>query len=272
MTDTDRRISPEDYTTLVQNPVATAAFLIAQRRAEMQGKVQSLCIHLQGILQGAGYFGPVAIAGGYLRDVAIGKDTPKDLDVFLDSGYIREQGVSVRGLAAVVGSLLGVLEKVHVIPCYGDWASDIEMVAKATITADDPLGAGLPAPSSVDIVVLRREEMVKFGYEPTAEDNPYELQRQFLSIVLSRVDLRLNAIGVTPLVIQQDPEWDHDVLAQRVVVQWERRTDKTERIDKRLARLGGDEEPRGKFAGWTQLYEGPDGSLYPEGFPVATDE
>jgi len=257
----DRRFDPQGYAT-IHVPVAerlSAPFLIAESRTVALSKVQALAIHLQGILQGCGYHGPIAVAGGYVRDVAIGKDAPKDLDVFLDSGYIRDRGVSVQAIVVAVGKVFSEdLSPVQMIPCYGAWSNDIDLVGKTNLLTNSPLVIDLPPPHAIDIIVLRREELLKQGYLPdaTSSDGGYTQDAQFLNAVLSRVDLRLNAIGATPLVTQQSAHWDHDVLARRCVVQYERRDDQTNRIEKRLERLAG---PEGKFAGWDVLYEGPDG-------------
>ena len=230
------------------------AFQIAANRAQALAKVERLAQTLQVTLRAAGYTGPVCIAGGYVRDVALGK-TPKDLDVFLDGGSVKESGASVKAMAEALAATFPTGSRFQqVIPCYGGWATDIDLVAKVHIERSEGMtftDTSLPIPESLDLIVMRREALMGQGYEP---GNPGSL----LDKVIARVDLRLNAIGATPYGSSHSPAWDFDALNHRLVVQYARRDDPQARIDKRLVRLSS-----GKFAGWSTLYEGPAGELSP---------
>lgn len=234
--------------------------------------------HFEGILKRAGYDGPVAIAGGYLRDVALGR-TPKDLDLFLDSGKVNGMTGAEHLASAISNSLLGATLG-RAIPCYGSWARDIASVVSVTTTArigrgspsgttskggsdvdteDGLLGTnshedssgwpvGCPAPqSSIDLVVLLRATLSEVGYIPRMVNDAYN-QELFLKAVLARVDLRLNAIGATPAFVYASPHWDLDAFHQRLIIQTSR-IDDEDRIISRLSRLT--DQSNGKYAGWT---------------------
>jgi len=252
----------------MSTPEDNRAFAIGLNRMDALAKVQHLARAVQDQLRNGGYYGPCAIAGGYVRDVALGKN-PKDLDVFLDGGFLREMGVSVTKLAEMLCLMFpGGTRVERTIPCYGGWATDIDLVVKIDVAQSEGQTftylQGLPIPESIDLIVMRRSALEEHGYLNTlslATVSDTEMAQDFLSHVISRVDLRMNAIGATRDGPQWNPAWDYDALAQRLVVQYARRHDKQERIDKRLERLCSE-----KFQGWTGLYEGPEGELSPVSF------
>lgn len=237
-------------------------FHLSLQKSDAWDKGRRLAEYLERSLQPVNYAGPVVVAGGYMRDLAMGR-TPKDLDVFLDGGCIKgmEHGKSI---GSVIAGILGHGAEVgRAIPCYGTWAADVDSVVKIAFPADQDQEllylAGIPVPFSVDLVILRRKEMVKAGYAPSVHLDQ-NTRDTFLYACLRRVDLRLNAIGSSAQTTRSADQWDADALNSRLVIQWERQQDAEDkaaaRIDKRVIRLLAD-----KYVGWTVHLEGPDGEI-----------
>lgn len=197
---------------------------------------------------------PLAIAGGYVRDLALGH-IPKDVDVWMDSGNIAESPLEVANRACRLlgpGWSPGV-----VLKSYGTWSKDIDWVAKVhyhgpCTYSDGCFVDGLPVPGSIDLIALRRDGLEALGHEVGTRFS----RQTFGAAVCVRVDLRANAIGATSEGPVQVYEWDADVEAKRLVVQNARIEECMRRIDKRLARLSTT-----KYAGWGCFYEGPNGEL-----------
>lgn len=202
-----------------------------------------------------GYIGPVAIAGGYVRDLAASR-LPKDLDVFVDGALVDDRHHAQR-LGEQLADYLGHGAVVRTIPCYGTWAKDVDHVVKLEFPPD--LAAGqeflwmnkAPIPyGGVDIVVLRRSEWEKVH------------ACSFLGAVCARVDTRLNCIGASAEAAgpapYAHPAWNDDVENSRIVVQAARASEDLQRIQKRVTRLAA-----GKYAGWTLHKETEGGGLQP---------
>jgi hypothetical protein len=83
----------------------------------------------------------------------------------------------------------------------------------------------------------------------------------FLSAVLARMDLRLNAIGACATSTDCSAYWNDDAAAERLVVQYARAGEDISRVAARFNRFSG---PEGKYAGWAVMYEGPEGELHSE--------
>lgn len=218
----------------------------------------------ESFLNEAGYQGPVAVAGGYLRDVALCR-TPKDLDLFLDGGMMAGMAQAEQFAAAIANRLVGASVG-RSIPCYGDWAEDVDFVVSVRLDPQRPplynWPKGCTIPKEIDLVILMRDQMVGTGFTPRMVNDAYN-QELFLKAVLARVDLRLNALGATPAFSHASPNWDMDAYNSRLVIQ-KTRGDGTDRITKRLRRLLLD-----KYRGWTAYREQEDGSL--QTLPVGED-
>lgn len=234
---------------------------------------------LRRVFRRAGYDGPVVVAGGYVRDVALGLE-PKDLDVFLDAGKTTAEmrDAMVNFLWTEFATTIRVPEGQTIyeaptlgktLKSYGSWAEDLEVVKKLTpgdtIWFKD-LG---PRPwQGIDLVFLREDAMVAVGYVPE-EAGPEGAALSFLQACLSRVDLTVNAIGsaATDLTLAEPQEgwpafclssiyWVDDVLAKRLVLQASR-VDNDGDIQSRLvARVK--RQLASKFEGWTAWVEHPD--------------
>lgn len=197
------------------------------------------------------YKGPLAIAGGYVRDLATGR-LPKDLDVFLDAGFIPTL-VEATELGNRLADLLGDGARVEeVFASYGTWAADVEGVVRIELPQPSWY-QNCYIPHGVDIVVLRRDKLEQYGY--VVGDEP-----SYLEAIIARVDLRLNAIGATESVMRKNVWFEDDVLKERLVVQ-KARLDPTagedlKRISRRLRRLAEE-----KFKGFSVAYELPNGDL-----------
>lgn len=231
------------------------AFYAAMGRAEALHTAQRLARHTEEALINTSYHGPIAVAGGYVRDIALAR-TPKDLDVFLDSAYVRD-----RKHAEMLGAAIAIQVKgarvSKIMASYGTWAVDVDLVVKIKLDLDNQELAWLdrcPIPAEVDLIVLRSQALRDHGYEHRLTNDQFN-QENFLKACLNRVDLRLNALGATPTVTYAHPEWDFDAYHNRLVVQYAKHDD-LDRIHARLKRLGTD-----KFPNWTRHYELPDGSL-----------
>lgn len=233
-------------------------------RVEALHAGQKLAKFFEEIVHEAGYHGPVAVAGGYLRDVALCR-TPKDLDIFLDGGKILGMQGAEQLAAAIANRLIGASVG-RSIPCYGEWAEDISCVVSVRLDPQNPpvdnWPKGCMIPQEIDLVILLRDRMVASGFTPRLTNDAYN-QELFLKAVLARVDLRLNALGATPAFTHASPKWDLDAYNSRLVIQ-KTRGDGTARISKRLDRLLLD-----KFRGWTAYREQEDGTLTP--LPVGDD-
>lgn len=221
------------------------------------------------------YAGPLAIAGGYLRDVALCR-TPKDLDLFLDGGMVAGMDGAEELAATIANRLIGASVG-RSMPCYGKWAEDVTCVVAINVpTADDkrkrmsldnwPKGCIVPS-TSIDLVILIRDRMVSEGYAPRMVNDTYN-QEMFLKSVLRRVDLRLNAIGATPAFTLASPDWDKDAYYSRLVIQKARHAEDAKRIGRRLERLTSE-----KFLDWSTFREREDGSLqdFPLGSSTSSD-
>lgn len=231
------------------------AFYAAMGRSEALHTAQRLARHTEEALVNTGYHGPVAVCGGYVRDIALAR-SPKDLDVFLDSAYVRD-----RKHAEMLGAAIAIQVKgarvSQIMASYGTWAKDVDVVVKVRLDLDNQELAWLdrcPIPAEVDLIVLRHQALRDRGYEHRLTNDAYN-QECFLKACLARVDLRLNALGATPAFTHSHPEWDFDAYYNRLVVQYAKHDD-LERINKRLKRLGSE-----KFPNWTQHYELSDGTL-----------
>lgn len=214
-------------------------------------KILSVCLATD-----ASYFGPVAVAGGYVRDTATER-TPKDLDIFIDGGHAS--GPKANLIAAAVCTLLGHGAKARLIPCYGTWAPDVATIIKIefepeAIDQEFLWVEGIPIPFSVDIVILGREQLVKNGYTPDQED----ARASFLKACIARVDTRLNALGACCTHQLCHSHWIADVLQERIVVQAARASEDLARIQTRVERLASD-----KYRDWKLWIETPLGELLP---------
>lgn len=230
---------------------------VAMRLSGALGQAFKLAQYLQLFLEEeADYFGPVVVAGGYVRDLATER-TPKDLDVFIDGGHAG--GPKANLIAAAVCTLLGHGAKARMIPCYGTWAPDVATIIKIEFEDLEDAGQellyidGVPIPFSVDIVVLGREQLIKNGYTPDAD-----AEVSFLKACVNRVDTRLNCIGASQTQQLVHSEWIADVLNERIVVQSARAGEDLSRIAARTERLAAT-----KFENWTQWIEWPDGEILP---------
>lgn len=227
---------------------------------------RKLASYFDEALHEVGYQGPLAVAGGYIRDIALARD-PKDLDIFLDGGFVTNMGTAEAMAEAVIGRIKGaVLDKI--IPCYGGWAEDIQMVVQIELHLDFQEFVWLdkcPIPLSIDIVVLKRDRMVLEGYTAKVVNDRHN-QETFLKACLQRVDIRLNAIGATRDFVWAHPQWDWDAYKSNLTVQYARR-EGMGRIAKRLERL-----LQGKFQGWTIKYERADGEVQDTPVHVAADD
>lgn len=196
---------------------------------------QDLAATLSARLSGV-YDGPLVVAGGWVRDKALGF-TPKDLDVFIDGGICTSLEMADTLANRINTATLQV--KPRQFSSYGTWASDVDHI---TQVHDHPKGP-------VDLVVLRRDALEAAGYTPQSDVRIYR-NTTFLHAVLSRIDLRVNAIGANAYQSHCAPMWDFDVAAKRLVIQASRKDENMDREDKRLARLLG-----GKFFGWSVYHE-----------------
>lgn len=222
---------------------------------------QLVATWLEGIFSAEAYMGPVVIAGGWVRDLALGR-TPKDLDIFIDGGALARMD-EAEHLAGVLSDYLGDGWRVDkTLPCYGNWAADLEKVVKIEGPEEGAALAAQDTPvRSIDLIVLSRAEMEKAGYRPSTHMSN-GVRASFLRAVLERVDLRLNAIGSTTTGTDCASQWNEDALNERLVVQAARLDGEDSEIASRiLARIGRHTEPEGKYAGWTVHRELPDGSL-----------
>ncbi len=188
------------------------------------------------------YDGPVAIAGGWVRDSALGI-APKDIDIFVDGNTVNLE--SSDRLAELVAVRMN-MQHTHTLKSYGTWAKDVDLVAKLK-------GENLDA----DLIVLRADSLRDQGYHPK-----YGVGR-FGHAVLARVDLRLNAIGATEMSMSQHRAWDADVELNRLVIQRSRMGEDMARIDHRLRRLSTT-----KFAGWGCYLEDDRGEAEPYTVPA----
>lgn len=242
------------------------AFATAMGRVQALHAGRKLAQHFEEALYGAGYRGPTAVAGGYLRDIALARD-PKDLDIFLDGGHVPSMEIAKQYALAVVSVIKGA-RVAKMISGYGAWAEDIVVVVNIDLDVDHQEFLWVDKcaiPTSIDLVVLKRDRMVEAGYEPRLTNDSHN-QEMFLKACLRRVDLRLNAIGATSHETWAHPDWDFDAYYTRLVIQHERR-EGTERIQKRLDRLLGS-----KYKGWAVKYECEDGSVSDTPVHVPADE
>lgn len=232
---------------------------IALDREDALLTAKRLAYNLDCWLLKADYGGAVAVAGGYVRDLACGRE-PKDLDIFLDGNYVPDL-VHAAMIGNCIASVIGAGARVErTFASYGTWARDVEGVVGIEAPEATFLD-GCPIPQDVDIVVLRPSELARNGFDGSS--------KSFLTVTLKRVDLRLNAIGATPYETEAHPKWDEDLLRKRLVVQSARLQPGEEgdlpRITKRLARLASD-----KFKGFTIAYEGRSGELFSDP-PITTN-
>lgn len=200
----------------------------------------------------ARYDGPVAVAGGYVRDLAILRE-PKDADLFLDSGFVRDEAHALE-IGAQISDMFGHGASEKVINGYA-WTKDVAYIIKIEFPEGQTqkfywLG-NTPVPWAVDLVVLKRDELLKANYIPGNEHS-------FLQAVISRVDTRINAIGATPLTSLTAGQWAEDAAQHRIVINSERYGEDSKRIDTRVARLTA-----GKLKGWSVFHDGPNDELRP---------
>lgn len=229
---------------------------ISTARTEALHTGQKLARFFGDILHEAGHEGPVALAGGYLRDIALCRE-PKDLDLFLDGGRVNGMAGAEDLAAAISNRLIGASVG-RSVPCYGEWAEDISCVVSVKLdvkrTPIDNWPKGCIIPQDIDLVILLRDRMVEEGFTPRLTNDAYN-QELFLKVVLARVDLRLNALGATPAFTSASPHWDMDAYNSRLVIQ-KTRLDGAPRIQRRLDKLLLD-----KFRGWTPYVEQEDGTI-----------
>lgn len=228
---------------------------IAMNRTHVLAIGKTMAKFFEDCLKAGGYVGPVAVAGGYLRDVGLMRQ-PKDMDIFIDGGHCKTMD-EARKLAEEVSKRVSsfTLSSIKVMPCYGTWAEDVAMVAevRGDFHALWPT-ATAPVPEAIDLIVLLRPELIKAGYQARLVNDAWN-QESFLSAVLARVDLRLNAIGATPTHTEANPHWDFDAYYHRLVIQHSRK-DGSDRISRRILRLLAT-----KYQGWDIGYEQADGSV-----------
>lgn len=238
---------------------------VSAGRVEALHAGQKLAKFFETFLNEAGYHGPMAVAGGYLRDLALYRQ-PKDLDIFLDGGMVGGMDGAEKLAASISNRLIGASVG-RCIPCYGSWAEDIVCVTSVVMPTLPSLRERLSASSwpkacplpehSIDLVILFRERLLKDGFTPRMVNDVYN-QELFLKAVLARVDLRLNALGATPGFTTSSSHWDMDAYNSRLVVQSARDDGDRDRIVRRLTRLTSE-----KFLGWTSYCEQEDGKLSP---------
>lgn len=201
------------------------------------------------LLDSEGYHGPVCVAGGYCRDLALLRD-PKDLNVFVSSDWADL--VPVLGVNIAVnlrGQWLRTSDEV--------FAPDVEGICR--ITLDETAWADRSfIPDAINIVILKSESMLDLGYVPGSQVTE---DCSFMQACLARADLRLNSLGACSVVSAYHPEWDDDAYHQRLVVQHRCLTsgEPLKRIEDRLRAFTTD-----KFVGWDVRYEGPHGELLTE--------
>lgn len=232
----------------------TRTLAIATQRMHALALCQGLAKAVNEALLPLGYTEPVAVAGGFCRDLALNR-IPKDMDLFVAGGT----GIKGAAIGEAVADLIRHSAAVkQVIPNYVGWADDLDAVVKVECDPQDQRFtwlAGCPLPRELDIVILNREKLLGYGYTPSPDNYPGDTS--FLQVVTDRVDIRLNAIGTTATVMHSAEGWEDDALAERLVVQWSRRH-AHKRLAKRLAK-----HVAGKFEGWSIAYETADGSLSP---------
>lgn len=221
-----------------------------------------LADYLAGIGTSVGYMGPLAIAGGWVRDLALHRH-PKDLDVFIDGGSLTRMDEAEKLADALAGYLGHGFLRTRMLPSYGTWAPDLAKVVKIEQgMGEEPLWLrkDMPIPGFIDLIVLDRKELELGGYRPAAHPGN-GTRASFLAAVLARVDLRLNAIGATPTGSDWAHAWSDDALHQRLVVQ-AARLNEGELISTRiLTRIARQREAGAKYEGWNVHRELPDGSL-----------
>lgn len=237
-------------------------FHLELQKSDTWNKAQHLAAYLEGRLHLAEYLGPVVIAGGSLRDLTLGR-APKDLDVFLDGGAIRSVAHGSI-LAGIICAALGHgAYVIKTLKSYGTWAADVDYVLKIAFPIEEVQDehleiGGLPVPFEVDLIVLNRDRMQLQGYRP-ASHMTHGTRASFLSSVLGRMDLRLNAIGACATSTDCAAQWSDDALYERLVVQYARAGEDASRIQARLDRFS--DPDTGKYAGWRVMWEGPDGDV-----------
>lgn len=224
----------------------------------VQPLVEDISQHLKHST--VGFKSHMAIAGGYLRDLA-SRRKPKDLDFFFDGNDLNDMAH-----AAAIGKRICALledgaEVTQTFASYGGWALDVECVVRIALPQPTHYCNAL-IPPNIDLVFLRPGQLSKFGFDGS--------EATFLTALCKRVDLRLNAIGCSPEHTYLDPHWEEDHAEKRLVVQCARIQPNTasdvKRITKRLERLS-----ETKFKGYSIEYELHDGSLThrpPEEFTI----
>lgn len=231
----------------------TNPFALALQQQSALQSAHFLASSASDTLRSAGYAGPLVCAGGYVRDLALGR-APKDLDLFIDGGCVDEF-CTPQLLGDTLAQALGHNARVEVLTFYrGAWAKDVDHVVKLEFSEEDTFDQSFlyinkaPIPwGGVDIVVLNREEWAK-ALTPGGS---------FLSAVCSRVDTRINSIGADYNGLKHaHPLWAEDAREMRLVVQRDRAAEDMTRIHKRISRLAST-----KYAGWTLHQETEGGGL-----------
>lgn len=183
------------------------------------------------------YSGPVVTAGGFWRDRLLGRN-PKDIDVFLRQARGAKLTLaSIKEIAANVAESCGIpVFSFRPIPCYGEWADDIEWLVKVS-----PADESYP---ELDVIFLDREKY-RHG--------------DFLGHCLNRFDVRLNSIGADSTRYAANAHLPIDIDQKRLVVHLERMP-MNERMKRRLVYL----TTENKFPGWKPFVELDDaGSIIP---------
>lgn len=219
---------------------------------------QTICQDLSGV-SGLmmSHRASTAVAGGYLRDVALGR-YPKDLDVFLD-GHCNDRHILKDKVEALTAALPGA-KVVNFFTTYDKWTPDIDVVCQIGLQAQQEWGFSGPTPETIDLIVLNRYALEcssqDAGGSPAAK--AFEQSQTFLEALLHRIDLRINTLGATVTDSQAHRAWNYDALYNRLVARYAK-LDDLERVQKRLTRLRST-----KFPDWTIHYEGPTGELLDE--------
>lgn len=157
------------------------AFAAAMGRVEALNTAQRLTRVLEEYLHAAGYRGPTAIAGSYVRDIALARE-PDFLTVYLDAPFI---------LSAV---------RYHAIAC--------SVIGGAR---------GVPKTGTVELEGLPRTLTVPHGYVPQLTNDRFN-QETFLRAVTRLPMLRINGLGATPGMTFADPRWDWDAYDNKFVI------------------------------------------------------
>lgn len=201
------------------------------------------------------YAGPLAVAGSYVRDLALLRD-PTNIDVFLDAAYVSDDKTA-EAVAAHIANSLGVAYGVKVSRAKrvkGLWDKGVQHVIRVTMD----LGAeqqfayidGVMVPKVMHFVFVSRDALKRAGYDHRVVNDGYN-QENFLKAVLRLFPLRANALGAVSHYAECSPFWDLDMYNQRMVMQFMAvGIDNAEEVASRIRSLTQD-----KYKDWTLWYE-----------------